>query len=112
MPGSNTAIKEPWRMGVSYLFEVFGRDILDLDIPLIRVIPAGDIKIIMEMISKNINSPMTLSLGRLFDGISAICGIRTHVHNEGQSAMELEMAACDNYEACYNYEWEKKIMFI
>ena len=108
MPGSNTAIKEPWRMGLSYLLEVFGEDILELDIPLIKEIPAGNIKIIMEMISKNINSPRTSSLGRLFDGVSAICGIRTHVHNEGQAAMELEMAARDNYDAGYNYEWKKE----
>jgi hydrogenase maturation protein HypF len=108
MPGSNAAIKEPWRMGISYLYKAFGEDLFGLDIPIVKEIPAGDIKIIVEMISKEVNSPMTSSLGRLFDGISAICGIRTHVHNEGQAAMELEMTAGNNNEGCYNFSWEKE----
>ncbi len=108
MPGSASAIKEPWKMGVSYLFKAFGKDLLELDIPLIKKIPESDINIIIEMVAKKINSPLTTSLGRLFDGVSAICGIRTHVYNEGQAAMELEMAAGGgNIKSCYNSAWER-----
>ncbi len=108
MPGSSAAIREPWRMGISYLYEAFGEDLFDLDIPLSGKIPAKDIKIIAEMVSKKINSPMTSSLGRLFDGVSAVCGIRTHVHNEGQAAMELEMMAGNDIKTCYDYVWERE----
>lgn len=104
MPGSAAAIKEPWRMGISYLFKKYGNDLLNLDIPLLKSIPEKNVKIITEMISKNINSPLTTSLGRLFDGVSAICGIRTHVHNEGQAAMDLEMAAAPDAEGFYEYD--------
>ncbi|MBN2418299.1 MAG: carbamoyltransferase HypF [Deltaproteobacteria bacterium] len=108
MPGSSAAIKEPWRMGISYLYETFGEDLLDLDIPFINLMPECDVKITMKMISRNINSPVTSSLGRLFDGVSAICGFRSLVHYEGQAAMELEMAACDTNEVCYNYAFKKE----
>ena len=63
------------------------------------------LRIILEMISKKINSPNTSSLGRLFDGISAIVGIRNQVFFEGQAAMELEMLADECTKTTYDYEW-------
>jgi hypothetical protein len=59
------------------------------------------------MITKGINSPLTSSLGRLFDGVAAICGIRSRVNFEGQAAMELEMLAGGSAESLYDYEWEE-----
>jgi hydrogenase maturation protein HypF len=44
-------------------------------------------------------------LGRLFDSIAAICGIRNTVHFEGQAALELEMAAGKRTDEIYDYEW-------
>ena len=55
---------------------------------------------------EKINSPLTTSLGRLFDGIASIVGIRNHVLFEGQAAMELEMLASDQVAGIYDYEWE------
>ena len=60
------------------------------------------------MILKGINSPLTSSLGRLFDGVAAICGIRQRVNFEGQAAMEMEMLAEETAESRYSYEWEGK----
>ena len=105
MPGSSAAIKEPWRMAVSYLNDAFGDEFRNLDLPAIRKIENKKINIISEMISKGINSPQTSSLGRLFDGVAALCGIRNRVNFEGQAAMELEMLAEKTAESRYDYEW-------
>lgn len=105
MPGSAAAIKEPWRMGISYLYDVFGEDMWGLDIPVLKATGKDKIRFIIDMISKKINSPETSSLGRLFDGISAIIGIRNRVCFEGQAAMELEMLSDENTEETYDYEW-------
>jgi hydrogenase maturation protein HypF len=59
------------------------------------------------MISKRVNAPQTSSLGRLYDGIAAILGIRKRVAYEGQAAMELEMAIREETEETYDYEWER-----
>ncbi|MES0445509.1 MAG: carbamoyltransferase HypF [Desulfobacterales bacterium] len=106
MPGSAAAIKEPWRMAVSYLYDAFGEEFWDLDLPFLKKIDHNKIKIIVEMISKQLNSPYTSSLGRLFDGIAAIAGIRNHVVFEGQAAMELEMLAGKTANEIYDYKWE------
>jgi hydrogenase maturation protein HypF len=105
MPGGASAVKEPWRMAVSYLYDAFGDKLWDLNLPLFNQIPEQKSKIITEMISKKLNSPETSSLGRLFDGVSGILGIRSHCNFEGQAAMELEMAADENTRASYDYEW-------
>ena len=105
MPGGAAAIKEPWRMAVSYLHDAFGQEFKNLRLPGLNKFDEKKIKIIAEMIEKKVNSPDTSSLGRLFDAIAAICGIRDTVHFEGQAAIELEMAAGEKTDEIYDYEW-------
>jgi len=52
-----------------------------------------EIEVIKRQIEKKINSPLSSSMGRLFDAISALLGIRGEIDYEGQAAVELEMAA-------------------
>lgn len=105
MPGSSAAIKEPWRMAISYLQDAFGENFRDLDLPVLTRLEPPTRKIIGEMILKGVNSPQTSSLGRLFDGVAAIIGVRQHVNFEGQAAMELEMLAADHADSIYDFEW-------
>lgn len=105
MPGSEAAIKEPWRMAVSYLYDAFGEELYSLDLPVLKEIDENKIRFIVEMISKQINSPSTSSLGRFFDGIAAIIGIRNYVVFEGQAAMELEMLVEKNTNKTYDFGW-------
>jgi len=105
MPGSSAAIKEPWRMAVSYLQDAFGENYRNLDLPVLTRTDPSTLKIISEMILKGVNSPQTSSLGRLFDGVAAIIGIRRRVNFEGQAAMELEMLAAGDADSIYDFEW-------
>ncbi|MFH1675214.1 MAG: carbamoyltransferase HypF [Pseudomonadota bacterium] len=107
MPGGAAAIKEPWRMAVSYLYQTFGEAFHDLDLPLLQGLEKKKIRVVLEMISKQVNTPQTSSLGRLFDGVAAILGIRDRVAYEGQAAMELEMAIRKETEESYDYEWDE-----
>ncbi|MGD8974507.1 MAG: carbamoyltransferase HypF [Desulfobacterales bacterium] len=106
MPGSTAAIKEPWRMAVSYLKDSFGKDFNNLNLPGLKEIESEKLTVVSEMITKGVNSPLTSSLGRLFDGVAAICGVRNQANFEGQAAMELEMLAVESDGLCYDYDWE------
>jgi hydrogenase maturation protein HypF len=105
MPGGAAAIKEPWRMAVSYLHDAFGDPFGELDLPVFKQNDPQKLKIIVEMIQKNVNCPQTSSLGRLFDGVAAIAGVRNQVNFEGQAAMELEMLSADDTDSVYDVEW-------
>jgi hydrogenase maturation protein HypF len=100
MPGGTAAIQNPWRMAVSYLYKVYGSEFLNLDLPFMKKVDDHDIKIVVQMLEKNINSPLTSSCGRLFDAVSAILGIRNTINFEAQAAIELEMKI---NEECYDY---------
>jgi hydrogenase maturation protein HypF len=93
MPGGSMAIKEPWRMAMVYLSEAFGDETTKLKIDLIRRIDPQKWDVLKRAIEKKINTPLTSSMGRLFDAISSLLSIRDEVHYEGQAAIELEMIA-------------------
>lgn len=105
LPGGAAAIREPWRMAASYLHTVFGENMLDLDLPLLRDIEIKKLAFIQDMMVKDVNCPRTSSLGRLFDAVAAMIGIRYTVAYEGQAALELEMLAADGESVPYPYEW-------
>lgn len=104
LPGGAAAIKKPWRMAVSALHEAFGEGFLDLDLPFLSAIPMDDLKVVMGMIKKGINSPLTSSCGRLFDAVAAVSGVRNDVAYEGQAAVELEAAAAEDRHSLYPVE--------
>ena len=91
LPGGGAAVKEPWRVGLALLLEVWGVDAADMDLPLTRA-KGRHLPLISQMSARGLNSPLTSSLGRLFDGVAAIAGLRWEVAYEGQAAIELEQA--------------------
>jgi len=106
LPGGAAAIKAPWRMAVSYLIEAFGRGFRDLDIDFMARLDPDQTTILAAMIEKGINTPLTSSVGRLFDGIAALVGLRHTVSFEGQAAMELEMTAGPDAAGEYDVAWQ------
>jgi hydrogenase maturation protein HypF len=95
LPGGEAAINEPWRMAVSYLHSAYGDALLSVRNPLLERIGKEKLKVILRMMERGVNSIPTSSLGRLFDAVAALVGLREFVSFEGQAAMELEMAASD-----------------
>jgi len=90
LPGGEKAIHEPWRIAASLLALAYGQSWPDMAAQLGILPPGLDSKVLDKIIKNKINSPMTSGLGRLFDGVAAIIGLRKTVSFEGQAAMELE----------------------
>jgi hydrogenase maturation protein HypF len=102
LPGGAAAIKRPYRTAIGYILTLLGENVLNAVIrseakqsqraSLGQVGEVG-IDVIKRQMERRINSPLTSSMGRLFDAISALLGIRGEIDYEGQAAVELEMAA-------------------
>ena len=94
LPGAEQAIREPWRMALSYLRDT-GLDYA----PLETRIRDRDAEVVRRMLARNLNCVRTTSMGRLFDGIAALVGVRDRVSYEGQAAVELEELAHGSIDA-------------
>ncbi len=93
MPGSDAAARQGWRMALSHANDALGDRGLGLAAS--TAPDAQSAEIAAAMMKSGLNSPWTSSLGRLFDAVAAVCGIRTCSSFEGQAAMALEGAASD-----------------
>jgi hydrogenase maturation protein HypF len=109
LAGGEKAITEIRRIGFALLYEVFGEKVFELtNLPVFKDCNFNDLKLFKQMIDKGINSPVTTSMGRLFDGIASIIGLRQEVNFEAQAAMELEFATDDlNLNDYFDFDIEK-----
>lgn len=102
MPGGEAAIKAPWRMAASYLYRIFGERFLDLNLPFVRTLDRAAWELLRIALKRGINCPETSSIGRLFDAVSALLGIRPErIRYEGQAAIELENTVDETCEESY-----------
>jgi len=109
LPGGDKAIKEPWRMALSWLYKVYGEGGFNLDIDLVKGVNLKDRKILKSMIDNDINSPYTSSIGRLFSAISSLL-LKTYKENyEGESAIMLEHLARKNLDIEVEQKYTYKI---
>lgn len=100
LPGGDRAVKQPWRMAAAHLIDAG----LESTILQSRVSPR-ELRTLETMLRKQVNCPWTSSMGRLFDAVAALVGLRDHVSYEGQAAMELEWLAGES-EPQKPYRWE------
>lgn len=59
------------------------------------------------MLQSGLNCPLSSGMGRLFDGVSAMIGVKTRCSYEGQGAILLEAAATDD-DGLYPIAWEEE----
>lgn len=94
LPGGDRAVKDIWRLGCT-LLDMAGKR----DLPLF---PNAETSHVYAMLDNRLNCPKTSSIGRLFDGVCAILGIKEKVSYEGQGAILLEQAAAAGETAHYS----------
>ncbi|MBW1952971.1 MAG: carbamoyltransferase HypF [Deltaproteobacteria bacterium] len=93
LPGGEAAIKEPRRSALGLLYEIFGPHCLEMtELSPPRSFSKTERHILVTMLEKGLNSPMTSSVGRLYDAVAALVDLRQQTSFEGQAAMELQFA--------------------
>jgi hydrogenase maturation protein HypF len=105
MPGGDRAIKQPWRLALAWLYQLgipwqeslppvlFARQIGESDV--------NPLEILRNQLISGINCPLTSSVGRLFDAVSSLVGIRHAINYEAQAAIELEALVADSESSFY-----------
>jgi len=104
LPGGDLAIKEPGRSAVGLLFEIFGEKLFEEKIEFINIFSEQEKKILLQMLKNKINSPLTSSVGRLFDAVAFLTGFKRTTSYEGEAAMMLEFAAAPAISDYYPFD--------
>ncbi len=105
LPGGTVAIQRPYRTAISYIVTLLGEEVLNSNLDFLNRIDKLEVELILKQIKAKLNSPLTSSMGRLFDAISALIGVRDKIDYEGQAAIELEMIAYDVKNDVKNYPY-------
>lgn len=93
LPGGDAAARRPWRAAAAHLYHAFGEGTDSLTIPFFEHAAPGEWNLVKQMMEKRVSSPLTSSVGRLFDAVASIAGLRQTAQFEGQAAIELESIA-------------------
>jgi hydrogenase maturation protein HypF len=100
LPGGDRAIREPWRSAAAQLSLA---SIDPMRTALGARVGSQKIRLVRRMLERGLNSPLTSSVGRLFDAVAALCNVRDETSFEAQAAVELEALASE-VESAEPYE--------
>lgn len=87
--GGDAAAREPRRAALGLLYELYGEACAER----VPGFTKSELGTLLRALSRGLNAPKTSSIGRLFDGVSALLGLRQRAEYEGQAAILLEGAA-------------------
>ena len=93
LPGGDAAVLRPYRIAAAYITKLLGEHRL-AECPQVADALAGDERrVLLRQMETGLNTPLTSSMGRLFDAVAAMTGVRGIIDYDAQAAIELEMAA-------------------
>jgi hydrogenase maturation protein HypF len=99
LPGGEKAIEQPWRIALGFLHQLGFSG--NHDLPWTEK-SGSEQNIVLKMLDKNINSPLSTGCGRLFDAVAALLGLVHTIEYEGQGAIRLEKIQEHAESGCYS----------
>jgi len=110
--GAKKAIQEPNRVALSLLFDSYTLDeVLEMKNACVESFSPTQIKALHVMYSKKLNSPLTSSVGRLFDAVTSLSAIGQTLGYEGESGLLLECnAEQSNTKESFSYQIDDKVI--
>ncbi len=106
--GGTKAIKEPRRVALSLLFDIFGDEVLGLQNPTTLAFKPNELKSQYIIWKNGLNSPLSSSMGRIFDGVASLLDISQVVSFEGESGIYMEEYYDYNIKDSYPFKIEDR----
>jgi hydrogenase maturation protein HypF len=88
LPGGEKAIHQPWRVAAAWLQQLYGDEWLTWELPFSQNLDGRSWQVMKQMIEQELNSPQTSSMGRLFDAVAALIGLRQAVTYDPDAAVD------------------------
>lgn len=102
LPGGDRSARSPRRVALALLYQLLGREALErTDLGAVRATSDHELALLRSQIDKRVLAPYTSSIGRLFDAVASLLGLRHESAFEGQAAMALEFVADPTETAAY-----------
>jgi hydrogenase maturation protein HypF len=101
--GGDRAIKEPRRVSLSLLFELYGEDVLKLNNHTTASFTKSELNIFYKIWKDDLNSPLSSSCGRIFDAVASLLGLIQVCSYEGESGLLLESLYNENVFDSYDF---------
>ena len=102
LPGGDAAARQPWRCALSWL------DAAALPwngtLECVQAASKQELIVVRRQLETRINAPLSSSMGRLFDAVAYLAGVRQVVHYEAQAAIELEAIVDPEEHSAYPIE--------
>jgi hydrogenase maturation protein HypF len=110
LPGGDSAILEPAKTALAFLHGC-GLN-WNKQLPSVQHFSDQLLELLRRQLEKNVNTAKTSSMGRLFDAVASLIGIRHEIDYEGQAALELEALAEEGFRShsdiqAYGCHWSK-----
>ncbi len=102
LPGGDKAVRNPARMALALLYH--NGVAWAPSLPPVKALSEKDRNLLRTMLDQGLGCVNTSSMGRLFDAVSALLGIRQEISYEGQAAIELENLVNPNCAEAYHFE--------
>lgn len=102
LAGGDAGVRRPSKMALGWLYSL--GMVWEEDLPPVNDLNPQELEVLSIQLKRSINTPLTSSMGRLFDAVASLVGVRQQASYEGQAAIELEAIADPNESGFYEFD--------